>query len=63
MIGVNRCTCGGILHRHGASSAKSLNGAQRYICATCRKTFTVRDGQISTLRGRPALADWRTSNG
>ena len=50
------CERGGKWHRHCENT--SANGF-RYRCSKCRKTITVRDGKISTQRGRPMKTDWR----
>lgn len=55
------CTCGGQLYRHGKCANKPAETALRYRCLDCRKCITVRDGQVSTLRGRPAKLDWRAT--
>ena len=52
------CACGGKWYRHDISA----KGNTRYRCSVCRKTITVDlFGRISTLKGRPMKADWRTA--
>jgi len=46
--------CGGFLYRHAV-----LHNGIRYRCKECGKCITVRDGEVSTLRGRPVKVDWR----
>lgn len=46
--------CGGQLYRHETKPCKVVATAQRYRCSRCRHTVTVRGGEVSTLRGRPA---------
>lgn len=48
------CACGGMLYRH-----EDRGDAVRYRCKECRKSITVRNGEVSTLRGRPMKNDWR----
>ena len=53
------CECGGKLYRHGqAIWSKSLKDyGTRYICANCKKTITVRQGQVTARKGM--VHDWR----
>ncbi len=53
--------CGGTLLRHGTSENRTISVGIRYRCRNCRKSLTVRDGEISTLKGRPFKIDWRHS--
>ena len=46
--------CNGTLYRHG----EAYGTGQRYRCAKCRKTITVRDGQI-VVPTKPMIRDWR----
>lgn len=48
------CPCGGKFYRH-----KPLENGARYRCKDRHHCITVRDGQVSTLRGRPIKRDWR----
>ena len=56
---IRRCECGGVLYRHGQCANKPTETAHRYRCRDCRKCVTVRNGEVSTLRGRPSREDWR----
>jgi transposase-like protein len=47
------------LYRHGKVRTVNVGKGARYSCRSCGKTFTVRHGEISQLRGRPMKADWR----
>lgn len=53
------CECGGMWHRHGEAQSKLRKGGERYKCAACGKTITVRDGKQVSNAG-PRVADWRT---
>lgn len=53
------CACGGTYLRHGQSGKDA--SAHRYRCKACGKSITVRNGTVSTQRGRPVKADWRVS--
>lgn len=49
------CACGGMLYRHEVKDE-----AIRYRCKECGKSLTVRNGEVSKLKGRPMKSDWRT---
>lgn len=55
------CECGGKLYRHGKNESGRQYGSERYRCASCGKTITVRDGQIVDPHIRPSriVNDWR----
>jgi transposase-like protein len=53
------CECGGTLRRYCAAKSKYLGDGQRYRCAACGKSITVRNGSVATKRGRPPTKDWR----
>lgn len=48
------CACGGMFYRH-----EDRGDAIRYRCKECRKSITVRNGEVSKLKGRPMKYDWR----
>lgn len=56
------CDCGGMWYRHGEILNKRGEPAQRYQCKECRKSITVRNGEISHpgSPGSPRVRDWRT---
>jgi chitodextrinase len=53
--------CNGTLYRHAKVRTVNVGKGARYRCSNpnCRKTFTVRHGEVSTLSGRPPKKDWR----
>lgn len=57
---MNDCPyCSGMLYRHDTTYTSAGIECQRFKCKECRKTITVRNGQIVNGRG-PRVMDWRT---
>lgn len=40
-------------HYNGVAKSKSMPDGKRFVCSLCGHKRTVRNGKVSTLRGRP----------
>lgn len=47
------CACGSRLYRHGKTGRFVKLAGERLRCPSCGKTMTIRNGEVSTIIGRP----------